>query len=85
MMTRHYQLIPKILVSGAIAVGFCVGGAAPASANPDPYGGLHCSCQEKAPAGSADPTQEIKRGLKEGHTALVPGLPAPAQPRQPQQ
>ncbi len=85
MTTQHYQLITKIMVSAAIALGFCVGGAAEAGADPDPYGGLHCGCQGTAPAGGADPTQGIKRGLQEGHTALLPGLPAPALPRQSQQ
>jgi hypothetical protein len=43
----------KILVSAAIVLGYWVGGAAPASADPDPvsngpnpFGTLGCSCRE---------------------------------------
>jgi hypothetical protein len=90
-MTQHYQVITKTLVSGAIALAAYVGGAAPASAepdgigtNPNPFGGLRCSCQETAPPGSPALTQEINRGLWEGRSAWLPGLPPPTQPRQPQ-
>ena len=38
MMTQHYQVITKTLVSGAIALAAYVGGAAPASAEPDGRG-----------------------------------------------
>lgn len=85
MTTQHYRVITKMIVSGAVAIGSCLVGAAPAGADPDPYGGLHCSCQETAPAGSADPREEIERGLREGHSAWLPGLPAPVQSGQPQQ
>ncbi len=83
MTTQRERLIMRILAGGAVALGFCVGAPPPAGADPDPYGGLHGNPQEPAPAGSADPAQEIQRGLREGRSALVPGLPAPA--RQPQQ
>jgi hypothetical protein len=91
MTTQHHQVITKILASAAIALGFCIVGAAPASADPNPagngpnpYGGLHCSCHETAPPGSAALRAEIARGLREGHSAWLPGLPAPTQPGQPQ-
>ena len=78
--------IQRILVSAAIAVGFLVGGAAQASADPNtfgadpnPFGGFSSSRQETAPADS--PGEAIKRGLREGHSAWLPGLPAPTQPR----
>jgi hypothetical protein len=78
----------KILVSTAIAVGFLVGGAAQASAepntfdtNPNPFSTLSCNCQETAPPHSPARSEEINRGLREGHSAWLPGLPAPTQPR----
>jgi len=80
-----------MLASAAIAVGLCVGGAAPAGADPNPidagpnpFGTLSCNCREAAPAGSPELTEEMDRGLQEGHSAWLPGLPAPAQPGQSQ-
>ena len=56
MKTQHHQVITKILVSEAIALGSWVAGAAPASADPNPigtdpnpFGALSCDCQETAP------------------------------------
>jgi hypothetical protein len=81
----------------AIAVGtsvlwlaalFCLFLTAPApagadpntfGADPNPFGGFSSSRQETAPADS--PGEAIKRGLREGHSAWLPGLPAPTQPR----
>ncbi len=83
---RYHKVITKILVSAAIVLGSGVAGAAPASAGPDtvgtppnPFAGFGCSCQETAPAGSPALREEIDRGLREGHTAVLPGLPAPVQ------
>jgi len=80
--------IKKILVTAAIAVGFLVGGAAQASADPNafgadpnPFGGFSCNCQKTAPADSPALGKEINRGLREGHSAWLPGLPAPTLPR----
>jgi hypothetical protein len=83
MTTRGYGLIIRIFAGGAVAVGCCAGAAPPAGADPDPYGGLHCSCRGPTSIGSAETTREIERGLREGLSAIVPGLPVPAgQPRQ---
>ncbi len=91
MTIRYHKVITKILVSGAIAVGLGIGGAAsasgdpnPSNTSPNPYGGLGCSCQGAAPADGPDVKAQIDRGLQEGHTAWLPGLPAPAHPTQPQ-
>ena len=85
----HRRVTRKILVSAAIALAAGIAGAAPASADPhaistdsNPFGTLGCNCRGTAPA-SPDLRQEINRGLREGLTASVPGLPAPAQPGQP--
>lgn len=48
--------------------------------SPNPYGGLRTS-QGPAPAGNPDVTAQIDQGLREGHTAWLPGLPAPVQHR----
>jgi hypothetical protein len=92
MTTQHRRVITKILVSAAIALGSSVGAAAPASADPNaiggtdpnPFGGLSCSCQETAPPGSPALREEIQRGIRAGLSAWLPGLPPPTQPRQPQ-
>ena len=71
----------KVMVSAVITLTFLVGGAAPASADPDsldtepnPYSGLGCSCGETAPLGSPALMDEINRGLQEGRTVPMPGL-----------
>ena len=86
-MTTQHHMITKLMVSTAIAVGLGIGGAAVASADPNPsnttpnpYGGLH-STQGPAPVGNLDLTAQIDQGLRDGHTAVLPGLPAPIQPR----
>ena len=86
---RHRPVITKILVS-VVALWSYVGGAASASADPnpvntgpDPYGTLSCECRGTTPAGSPARQAEIYRGLQEGHSAWWPGLPAPARPSQP--
>jgi hypothetical protein len=91
MTTRRQQVTTKVLVSSAIAIASFLGGAAPAGAeedpvgaDPNPFGTLGCgSCRETAPAGSPEATEDIARGLQEGRSAWLPGLPAPTQPRQP--
>jgi hypothetical protein len=84
-MTTQHQVITRILVAGAVALGFYVGGAAPASADPNsmgsapnPFGGLTCSCRQTAPPGSPALREEIDRGLREGHSAFLPGLHRPS-------
>jgi hypothetical protein len=69
-------MITKMLVSAAIALGFCVGGAALASAESDPVGtdpnafaALSCSCREAAPPGSPALTEEMERGIWGGLSA----------------
>jgi hypothetical protein len=91
MTTQRHQVVTRILVGGAVALGFYVGGAAPASADPNsmgsapnPFGGLTCSCRQTAPPGSPAAREEIDRGLREGRSALLPGPPPSTQPRQPQ-
>lgn len=92
MFIDNHRVITKLLVSGAIALGSCVVAAAPAGADPNqigpdpnPFSALSCSCQGTAPAGGPDVQEEIGRGLREGLSAWLPGLPAPTQPSQSQQ
>jgi hypothetical protein len=67
-------LTTKTLIGAAIVLGAGVGLAAPASAGTGP------SSTDPNPALKA----EIGRGLLQGHSAWLPGLPAPAHPSQPQ-
>jgi hypothetical protein len=83
---RYRKLIMTALVGSAIALGAGVAGAAPAGAapntmgpDPNPYSTLGCGCSETAPAGSPALRDEIARGLREGHSAWLPGLSAPTQ------
>jgi hypothetical protein len=80
----------KTLIGIAISLGCCGGTAAPAAADPgpagtdpNPFGTLSCSCRETAPPDSAALREEIARGIREGRSARLPGLPAPGQPTQP--
>ena len=73
MTTQRHQVITKILVSAAIALGSLVGTAAPASADtnptgtdPNPFGALSSSCQETAPPGSPALREEVERGIRSG-------------------
>jgi hypothetical protein len=62
-------MITKILVSAAIALGSCVGGAAAAGAegtDANPFGALGCGCRETAPPGSSTPREEMERGIWAG-------------------
>jgi hypothetical protein len=73
--SMNHQVITKILVSAAIALGSCVAGAAPASADPNPistdphpFGALSCSSRsrETAPPGSPALREEMERGIRDG-------------------
>lgn len=79
-MTRRH-VIARTLIAAALALGFFVDQAAPASADDtdlSPFRTLSCSCHEAAPAGSPALMDEIRRGMREGHAAWLAGLPAPA-------
>jgi hypothetical protein len=83
MTTPHHRLITT-LVSGALALGCCASLAAPASADPDPFGANSCNCPETAPPGDPAVREEIERGIRAGLAAVSPGLPPRAQTRQAQ-
>jgi hypothetical protein len=81
MPIRHQHIILKLLVSAAIALVRLVGGAGPASADPDPgrtgpnpFGGMACSCQETYPASSPEQREEIDRGIRDGLSAWSTAL-----------
>ena len=66
-------MVTKMLASAAIVLASLVVGAAPASAdpnqsdtNPNPFGGLTCSCQETTAAGGPALTAEVERGIRGG-------------------
>ena len=69
----------------AVALGPWLGAAARAGADPDamdpgpsPFSSLSCGCREAAPADGPAERQEIERGIREGLSAWLPGLPPPA-------
>jgi hypothetical protein len=75
MTIQHHQVITKVLVSAAIALGSCVGGAAsaradanPAGADPNPFGALSCKCPQPAPPGGPALGQ-IEQGILAGLAA----------------
>ena len=81
MSTRYQQIIMKILVSASVALVLWVGSVVLAIADPDtgrtdpnPFGGLDCSCHEKHPAGSPEQREEIDRGIRDGRrSTFFPG------------
>jgi hypothetical protein len=82
-MSTTKRVTAKTIVSAiALAGGLAV--AAPAAADPSaigidpsPFGTLGCNCRAPLPAGSPDSKQEINRGIREGLSVSVPGLPPP--------
>jgi hypothetical protein len=73
---RYHHVVAKILVSAAIALGSCIGAAAPASADPNsfgtdpnPFGSLSCSCQETTPPGGPALKEDLNRGIRGGLSA----------------
>ena len=81
---RYRHLVTRLPLGIAIALGCCVGSAPPTDADPDsagtdpnPFGTLSSSRRETSPPGSAERREEIDRGIREGLSAWVPGLPAP--------
>jgi hypothetical protein len=65
-------MITKLLVSAAIVLGSVWGAAAasadpnPSDTQPNPFGGLTCSCQKTTPADGPALSAELDRGLREG-------------------
>jgi hypothetical protein len=81
--------LPRVITTAwlgtAIAIGCCIVGAAPSSADSDerqvgsdPFASLWCDCPEPAPAGNAAQTDEARRGLHDGLTTALPEFPAVA-------
>ena len=73
---KEDDMITKILVSAAIALGCCVGGAAlvraetdPVGTDPNPFGALGCSCPETASPASPALMEELERGIWGGLSA----------------
>ncbi|WP_156687976.1 hypothetical protein [Mycobacterium sp. Marseille-P9652] len=54
-------------------------GSEPSIDAPHPFGTLSCDCQQTALPNSAASLEAIDRGLQQGHSAWLPGLPAPGQ------
>jgi hypothetical protein len=84
-LTARWQAAPamtikKGLITGAIVLGCCVVGAAPAGADtnpggddPNPFRSLTCSCQDTTPLDSPALIQEeLQRGMHAGLSASPP-------------
>jgi hypothetical protein len=78
MTTQYHQVMTKILIVVAVALGSSAGAAAPVGADPNPigsapnpFGGLSCSCRETTPPGSPALRDGIDRGIREGRTAWL--------------
>jgi hypothetical protein len=71
-------MFTKVLLSVSIAAGFCIGAAAPATAEDESnvFGTLTCSCSQTAPPGSSA-LSEINRGLQHARSAELAGPTAP--------
>lgn len=69
-------MIPKLLVGVGLVLGAAGWTAATATADPNPFSHLSCSCQETAPPGSPALTDKIQRGIQRG---LNGGVGTPVQ------
>jgi hypothetical protein len=74
------QVIRRILFVAAIAFGAAAGIAAPASADPSPFGTLGCSCKPPAtvPDGTAPAMNPLDQGIRNGLGYLHGTQPRPA-------
>ena len=59
-------MVSKILVSVALAVGAAVAVAAPASADPNVFNDLSCSCPRTVSNGGPSVIDQINRGIRAG-------------------
>jgi hypothetical protein len=73
------RVISKILVSAAIALAAWIGGAAPASADPNPFGVLSCSCRTTTTTDSLPPGDGMNQAIQHGISDGLSERPAPAQ------
>jgi hypothetical protein len=73
-------VIRKILFGAAIAFSVAAGVATPASADPNPFGTLGCSCKPPvaAPDGKAPATNPMDQGIQNGLGFLHGSSPRPA-------
>ncbi|EUA15328.1 hypothetical protein I546_0124 [Mycobacterium kansasii 732] len=60
-------MISKILAGVALAAGAAVWIAAPAGADPDPFGNLGCSCQSPV---QGNPADQLNQGIQQGQSDL---------------
>lgn len=73
-------MINKVLFGAAIALSAAVGIAAPAGADPSPFGTLGCSCQPPAtaPSGKAPAMNPTDLGIQNGLGFMHGTSPRPA-------
>jgi hypothetical protein len=72
-------VITKILFGAAIAFAAAAGVAAPANADPSPFGTLGCSCTPAAavPNDKAPVTDQMNQGIQNGLGFLGGSAPGP--------
>ncbi len=73
MSITHCQVLATTLVNAGVALACWMGGAAPASADPNsagaepnPFGGLSCDCPTTAPVGGGTGRDALDRGFRSG-------------------
>jgi hypothetical protein len=79
MLPNPRPLFTNFLVGAAVVVGSGVAAAAQASADPNPSGaqpnpfaGLTCNCQQTPRTGGPVPTAELDRGISSARSAPLP-------------
>ncbi len=72
-----------LVAAASLAYAVAVTGTAaaeeeePNTVAPQPFSTLRCSCQQTALPDGPAATEAIRRGLQQGGSAWLPGLPAP--------
>jgi len=73
------RVVSTMLVSAAITLAAWTGGAAPASADPNLFGVLSCSCRTTTTPDSPPSRDAMNQAIQQGISDGLSGRPAPAQ------
>lgn len=60
----------KLLLSGVIVFGSCLGLAAPAAADPSVFGVLSCGCPDATPTDSPPRADKVNQGIQHGLSSV---------------
>jgi hypothetical protein len=73
MLANPSHLVTNLLVGAAIALAAPAGADPnPSSAQPNPFAGLTCNCQQTARTGGPATTAELDRGISNARSAPLP-------------